>query len=155
VLIGANERAMMNEAAFIADASMLLRNTRADFALLTEVDLNDNLMTDKVGIDTDGNRWVPSNGPQEALHPASSMPMLVRFLMNEVVCTDTATGAVNEDAKALAAKGYQRECLVSVPPILGVGVGGLVVAWKVAPSPAAEVRAGLVMRTAALKYATW
>jgi hypothetical protein len=46
-------------------------------------------------------------------------------------------------------------CLVAVPPILGVGVGGLVVAWKQTPLPAAELRAGYVMKAAAMKFATW
>jgi hypothetical protein len=154
VLHKAGERVLIDDHAFLNDAPRLLRDTRSDMVLLVEMDLADNLMTDRVGMDTDGNRWVPSTYPQQALVPASSMPMLVKFLSNEVVCTDTAS-AVNEDARALAAKGFQRTCLVAVPPILGVLAGGLVVAWKTAPLPAAENRAGYVMKAAAMKFATW
>jgi hypothetical protein len=154
ILVSAHDRAVINETAFIADASRLLRDTRGDMVLLVEVELNDNLMRDRIGIDTDGNRWVPSTGPQQALHPNSSMPFLVKFLANEVVCDNTAD-TVNDDARAMAEKGYQRICVVAVPPILGVGVGMLVVAWKTSPLPAAETRAGYVMKAAALNYATW
>jgi hypothetical protein len=154
VLVRAHEHAVLNDKAFVDDAVRLLRDTRGDMVLLVEFQLTDNLMTDRVGVDTDGNRWVPSTGPQPALLPSSSMPMLVQFLANEVVCSDTAE-AVNEDARALAAKGYARLCMVAVPPILGVGVGGLVVAWRTAPLPAAEKRAGTVLKAAAMGYATW
>ncbi len=154
VLNEVNSHAALDEAAFIRDAPKLLRDTRADYALLVDVDLNDNLMTDRVGIDTDGNRWVPATGPQVALSPASSMPTLVKFLSNEVVCV-VAADALNEDVRALAVKGYQRVCMVSVPPILGVGIGGLMVAWKQALMPTNEQRVGLVMKSAALKFATW
>ena len=154
VLHDAGERAVLSEAAFIRDAPTLLRDTRGDLVMLVELQLTDNLMTDRIGIDIDGNRWVPSTQPQPALLPTSSMALLVRFLANEVVCVDTAQ-AVNDDSRALAARGYTRDCMVAVPPILGVGVGGLVVAWKQAPLPAAEVRAGYVLRTAAMKFATW
>jgi hypothetical protein len=154
VLTRAHDRAVVNEEAFTADAARLLRDTRADMALLIEVELGDNLMTDRVGVDTDGNRWVPSTGPQQALLPTSSMPLLVRFLANDVVCFDTAN-AVNDDARTLDAKGYKRACMVAVPPILGVGVGGLVVAWKTPLLATAETRAGYVMKAAAMNYATW
>jgi hypothetical protein len=154
VLSGASVHATIDDAAFVRDAPTLLRDTRSDMVMLVELQLSDNLMTDRVGIDTDGNRWVPSTGPQQALAPNSAMPLLVRFLSNDVVCSDTGS-AVNEDARALAAKGFARMCLVAVPPILGVGVGGLVVAWKQTPLPAAELRAGYVMKAAAMKFATW
>ena len=154
VLTSANTRARLDEAAFIAGVPKLLRDTRADYAMLVELDLADNLMTDHLGLDTDGNRWVPLNGPQQMLQPASAMPVLVRFLANEVVCADAAS-MINEDARALAGKGYARLCLVAVPPILGVEVGGLVVVWKQAPLPQAELRAGYAMQAAALKFATW
>ena len=154
VLVRISEHETINDTAFIADASRLLRDTRADMVMLVEMNLTDNLMTDRVGIDVDGNRWVPSTFPQQALLPESSMPLLVRFLNNEVVCNDTAH-AVNEDVHALAGKGYSRTCLVAVPPILGVGIGGLVAAWKSPLMPGAEQRAGLVLKSAAMKYATW
>lgn len=154
VLADVGHRAVLNDLAFIDGAAKLLRDTRADMAMLVELDLGDNLMHDRVGIDTDGNRWIPSTGPQQALVPASSMPILVKFLSNEPVCVD-ASAAVNEDARAMAAKGYQRLCMVAVPPIIGASVGGLVVAWKLPPLPAAEQRAGYVMRTAAMGFATW
>jgi len=154
VLTRAGELARIDDAAFIADAPRLLRDTRSDLVMLVELNVSDNLMTDRVGIDLDGNRWVPSTGPQQALVPESSMPLLVKFLANEVACVDAAH-AVNEDTRAMAAKGYQRVCLVAVPPILGVQVGGLIVAWKQPPLPAAELRAGYVMKSAAMKYAAW
>jgi hypothetical protein len=154
VLSVAGQRAVLRDETFTTDAPILLRNTRGDLALLVEVDLNDNIMTDKIGIDQDGNRWLPSTGPQEALRPESSMPLLVQFLNNEVVCADTAK-SLNGDATALSSKGYERMCMVSVPPILGIGVGALIIAWKKALPPAAEARADLVMKTAALKFASW
>ena len=154
VLTNAHTRAALNDAAFVNAAPQLLRDTRGDIALLVEVEIGDNLMHDRIGIDTDGNRWVPTTGPQQALHPDSSMPFLVKFLANEVVCSDSAE-AVNDDARALAAKGYARMCIVAVPPILGVGVGGLVVAWKQPLLPSAEQRAGYVMRAVAMNFATW
>jgi hypothetical protein len=154
VLHRASVTATLNEQAFIRDASTLLRDTRSDLVMLIELHLSDNLMIDRIGIDPDGNRWVPSTYPQQALLPESSMDLLVRFLDNEAVCSDTSR-AVNEDARALAAKGYVRDCLIAVPPILGVGVGGLVVAWKQPLLPAAELRASLAMKAAAMKFATW
>jgi hypothetical protein len=154
ILTGAGAHAQLNEGRFAEDAQRLLRDTRADMVMLVELHLSDNLMTDRIGIDPDGNRWVPSTSPQPALLPESSMALLVRFLANEVVCADTAQ-AVNEDARALAAKGFVRDCMVAVPPILGVGVGGVLAAWKHAPTPAAEQRAGVALRTAAMKFATW
>jgi hypothetical protein len=154
ILHGANERVELDSAAFLRGADRLLRDTRADYALLVEMHLEDNIMIDRVGIDQDGNRWVPSNGPQQALVPESSMPIVVRFLDNEVTCADAAQ-TFNEDMRAMAAKGYTRVCIVAVPPILGVEVGGLALAWKQALSPAAEAKAKLAMKTAALKFATW
>jgi hypothetical protein len=147
-------KAKINEEDFIDDAPRLLRDTRADLVLLVEMQLSDNLMTDRVGIDPDGNRWVPSTYPQQALLPSSSMPLLVMFLANQVICTNTAE-LVNEDALALSARGYVRSCLVAVPPILGVEVGGLVAAWKTPLTPAAEQRAGYALKAAAMKFATW
>jgi lipopolysaccharide export LptBFGC system permease protein LptF len=82
------------------------------------------------------------------------MPVVVKFLANEVVCTDM-TNLSNEEMRILAAKGYKRICLVSVPPILGVTVGGLLVAWNEPLLPAAEQRAELAMKAAALKFAIW
>ena len=155
ILTSAHVRAMLNEQEFLADAPQLLRVTRADYALLVELDLNDNIMEDRVGIDVDGNRWVTSTGPQEALKPTSSMALLVRFLNNDLICTDTSVGVSNEDALVLGQKGYVRTCMIAVPPILGVGVGGLLLAWKTRPLPAAEVKAGYAMKAAALKFATW
>ena len=154
VLTDAHKHASLNEAAFINDAAKLLRDTRGDMALLVEIEISDNLMLDRIGIDTDGNRWVPSTGPQQALQPTSSMPLLVKFLANEVVCADT-TEAINDDARAMATRGYTRFCMVAVPPILGVGVGGLVVAWKHPLLAASEQRAGYVMKAAAMTFATW
>jgi hypothetical protein len=154
VLVQAHTHAVLNDKAFADDAARLLRDTRGDMVLLVEFQLSDNLMTDRVGIDTDGNRWVPSTGPQQALLPSSSMPFLVAFLANEVVCSDAET-AVNEDARALAVKGFTRICMVAVPPILGVSVGAVVVAWKQSPLPAAEKRAGYVLKAAAMSYASW
>jgi len=154
VLVRAGEVARLDDKAFIADAPRLLRDTRSDLVMLVALNVSDNVLTDVVGIDEDGNRWVPSTGPQQALVPESSMPWLVKFLSNEVVCVNT-TAAVNEDSRALAAKGYQRSCWLAVPPILGVQVGGLVVAWKQPPLPAAEQRAGYVMKAAAMRYASW
>jgi hypothetical protein len=154
VLTNAHTHAALSDAAFVSDAARVLRDTRSDMVLLVEFQLSDNLMTDRVGIDTDGNRWVPSTGPQQALLPTSSMPFLVQFLGNEVVCSDTAT-AVNEDARALSAKGFERICMVAVPPILGVSVGALVAAWKQPLLPAAEKRAGYVLKSAAMSFATW
>ena len=147
-------RAALREDTFTADAARLLRDTRGDLALLIELKLGDNLMIDRVGIDRDGNRWIPSTGPQAALLPDSSMPFLVHFLANETVCLDTAAGK-SEDIAALAAKGYQRMCMVSIPPILGATLGALVVAWRGPLPPVSEGRIGLVMRSAALSYATW
>jgi hypothetical protein len=154
VLNSIGDLAKLNDTAFIADAPRLLRDTRGDLAILVDLDLNDNLMTDRVGIDADGNRWVPSVGPQQALMSNASMPLLVRFLANEVVCSDTAQ-AVNDDMQLLSHKGYPRACLVAVPPVLGVGVGGLVVAWRQPLLPAVETRAALVMKSAAMRYASW
>ena len=78
-------KAEINQDEFIEDAPRLLRDTKADMALLVELQLSDNLMTDRVGIDPDGNRWVPSTYPQQALLPSSSMPLLVQFLSNQVI----------------------------------------------------------------------
>ena len=147
-------QAEINQEAFIEDAPRLLRDTRADMVLLVELQLSDNLMTDRVGIDPDGNRWVPSTYPQQALMPSSSMPLLVMFLANQVICSNTSE-LVNEDSTALAAKGFTRTCFVAVPPILGVEVGGLLAAWKTPLMPAAEQRAGYALKAAAMKYATW
>jgi hypothetical protein len=154
ILVTAGTATQLNEAAFIADAPRLLRETRADYAMLVETNLLDNVMTEKAGIDTDGSRWVPTIGAQQILVPASSMALLVKFLANEVVCMDTAT-AVNVDSRALAAKGFARLCFLAVPPILGVNAGALVVAWHTPLLEEAEYRAGIAMKSAALKFATW
>lgn len=154
ILHNAHAHAELDSPAFLRDVDKLLRDTKADYALLLELHLDDNLIIDRVGIDRDGNRWIPSSGAQQALLPQSSMPVAVQFLANAVVCID-ASRALNEDMKAMAAKGYQRICLVSVPPILGVSVGGLALAWSQPLPPAAEARAKLAMTAAAMKFATW
>lgn len=139
---------------FVRDADQLLRDTRSDVAVLIELHLTDNVAIDRVGFTRDGLRWVPIEGPQEALSPDGSTALLVRFLKNEVVCFDLSAAA-SEDSKAMFAAGYTRACLVQVPPVLGVGVGGLMIGWKSALIPAAEHRAGLVMTAAAMKFAVW
>ena len=141
-------------ARFARDADTLLRDTRGDVAVLIELHLVDNISIDRIGFDRDGNRWVPIDGPQQAIAPDGSTAMIARFLRNEVICFDTQ-GAVTEEARALLASGYTRACLVSVPPIIGVGVGGLLVAWKMALVPSIEARASIVMSSAAMKFATW
>jgi len=154
VLTRVGTTAALDEAAFVAEAPRLLRETKADFAMLVELNLDDNLMTERVGMDADGNRWIPTIGPQRALEPASSMPILVKFLSNEVACQDTAD-AVSIDGIALAQRGYVRLCLVAVPPILGINVGALALAWFVALSRVGEDRASIAMKSAALRFATW
>jgi hypothetical protein len=154
ILHKAHEQAELDSPVFLRDADRLLRDTRADYALLIETNINDNILVDRVGVDRDGNRWIPSSGPQQALLPESSMPLVVKFLNNEVACVN-AGEALNEDMKAMAVKGYRRVCLVAVPPILGVAVGGLALAWIQPLQPAAEERAALAMKAAALKFATW
>lgn len=147
-------KSSLNVEAFVEEAPRLLRDTRGDLVLLVEIKLIDNLMIDRIGIDPDGNRWVPSTGPQQFLLPGSNMQWLVQFLANDVVCIDMAT-ALNEDAKALAARGYVRGCIVAVPPILGVNAGALAVAWKQVPTEVVETRAGYALRAAALRFASW
>lgn len=139
---------------FVRDADQLLRDTRGDVAVLIELHLTDNVSIDRIGIDRDGTRWVPVEGPQPALSYDSAMPFVVRFLRNETVCFDTDK-AVSEDARSLLASGYKRGCVVSVPPVLGVGVGALLIAWKVPLLASAETRAGIAMSSAAMKFATW
>jgi hypothetical protein len=154
ILHNADKTAQLNKRAFINDAPRLLRDTRADYAMLVALALADNVMTEEAGIDTDGNHWIPTTGPQQILTPASSMPVLVRFLSDDVVCMDTAA-AVNLDSRMLASKGYSRICFVGVPPILGVSAGGLVLAWRTRLLEEAEYRAGIAMKSAAMKLATW
>ena len=154
ILHRAGERAELDSPAFLRTADKLLRDTRADYALLIELHLDDNLMIDRVGIDADGNRWIPSSGAQQALVPESSMPLVVKLLANEVVCEDVSRG-LNDDFKAMAAKGYIRVCIVTVPPILGVTVGALALAWFQALLPNAEAKAKLTMQQTAMKLATW
>jgi len=154
ILTSANTRAELDEKAFLQAGPRLLRDTRADMAMLVSLQLSDNVMTDIIGLDLDGNNWVPTTSPQQALLPESSMPFLVQFLANEVVCLDS-NRAVNEDMRVLSAKGYERLCLVAVPPIIGISVGGLMVAWKTPLMPASEQRASYAMKAAAMKFATW
>jgi hypothetical protein len=154
VLHKVNDRAELNSTAFLRDADKLLRDTRGDYALLIELHLIDNIIIDRVGVDRDGNRWIPSAGAQQALMPESSMPIVVQLLSNDAVCLDVSK-TYNDDMKALQAKGYQRVCMVMVPPILGVSVGGLVLAWIQPLLPAAEAKAKLTMTAAAMRFATW
>jgi hypothetical protein len=154
VLHKVNDRAELNSTAFLRDADKLLRDTRGDYALLVELHIVDNIIIDRVGVDRDGNRWIPSAGAQQALVPESSMPILVQLLGNDAVCLDVSK-TFNDDMKALQAKGYQRVCMVLVPPILGVSVGGLVLAWFQPLLPAAEAKAKLTMISAAMRFASW
>ena len=154
VLHKVNDRAEINSAAFLRDADKLLRDTRGDYALLVELHLIDNIIIDRVGVDRDGNRWIPSAGAQQALMPESSMPIVVQLLANDAVCLDVSK-TFNDDMKAMLAKGYQRVCMVMVPPILGVSVGGLILAWFQPLLPAAEAKAKLTMTAAAMRFATW
>jgi len=154
VLHKVNNQAELDSPAFLRDADRLLRDTRADYALLIELHLIDNIIIDRVGVDRDGNRWIPSSGAQQALVPESSMPIVVSLLANEVVCVDTDR-TFNDDMKMLATKGYKRLCMVMVPPILGVSVGGLVLAWVQPLLPQVEAKAKLTMTASAMKFATW
>ena len=135
-------------------AELLLRETKGDLAVLAELNLNDNISVDRIGIDRNGVRWVPIEGPQPALYPGSSMQKVITFLQNDVVCANTDEGA-NEDFHAMYVAGFVRACIVAVPPILGVTVGALVVAWKTAPLAAAEQRAGIALTKAAMTFAKW
>jgi hypothetical protein len=154
VLDGVQSHARFDDDAFIADAPRLLRDVHADLAMLVSVNLRDNLLADRIGITSEGNRWVPTYAPQVALSEASHMPRLVAFLANETVCANAAE-SYNDDARELTKFGYVRICMIAVPPLLGVSLGGLIVAWKIAPTPSAEQRAHVVIRAAALKYADW
>jgi len=154
VLHKVNDRAEINSAAFLRDADKLLRDTRGDYALLVELHLIDNIIIDRVGVDRDGNRWIPSSGPQQALVPESSMPIVVQLLSNDAVCLDIGK-TFNDDMKMLASKGYERVCMVLVPPILGVSVGALVLAWFQPLTPQAEAKAKIAMIAAAMRFATW
>lgn len=144
----------LNVEGFVEEAPRLLRDTRGDLVLLVEIKLIDNLVVDRIGIDPDGNRWVPNTAPQQFLLSTSSMDWFVKFLANEVVCASTAE-AVNEDAKVLFARGYVWGCLVSVPPILGVHAGAVAVAWKQRPTELIEMRASYALKAAALRFASW
>ena len=147
-------RPVLDVAKFKKGAEKLLRDTKSDVTVLAELDLNENLAVDRVGIDRDGNFWVPIEGPQPALYPDTDMTAVIRFLHNEVVCGDTK-GRASADLQALAAAGYPRACFVAVPPVLGTSVGALLVAWRVALSLPAEQRAGIVLTTAAMTFANW
>lgn len=144
----------LDVARFVRDAGALLRDTRGDAVILLELRLADNIAIDRAGFDRDGHPYLPVPGPQLAISPAGNMATLVRFLRNEVVCLDTAQSPIDE-ARALLAAGYVRACAVEVPPVLGVGVGALLIAWKTTPPPSAETRAGLVMTQAAMTFASW
>jgi hypothetical protein len=146
--------ATLNTARFVKGVSTLLRETHGDVAVLAELHLTDNVLIDRVGFTRDDVLWVPIEGPQVAIFVGADTALLARFLRQEVVCRDTAESA-SEELKALAVNGYTRACMVEVPPVLGVGVGALLVAWKAALSPAAEARAGLSMSAEAMKLASW
>jgi hypothetical protein len=154
VLRGPITVATLDVVRFTRDVGALLHETRADVAVLAEVHLTDNIVIDRVGFTRDNVLWVPIEGPQPAILPGGDTSLIARFLANEVICMDTSK-AVNEEAKALHAAGYTRVCMVQVPPVLGVGVGALIVAWKVALDPNAELRAGLSMSSQSMKLATW
>lgn len=147
-------RPVLNIEAFVAGADKLLRDTRADITVLAELNLNANIIVDRIGIDRNGVRWIPIEGPQPALYPGSDMSIVIKFLRNEVVCGDTRDRP-SADMSALYAAGYMRVCLVVVPPVLGSSVGVLMLGWKDALMPAVEDRSETVMLTYALKFATW
>lgn len=142
--------------AFEMDVDQLLRETRADLAYLAELKIIDNTMIERSGYTRDGHPYVPTPGPSTALTAGTSMNLLVRFLRNEVVCFGIGPDSSQEEQRQLAKQGYVRECVVAVPPILGVQVGLLVVVWREALPIETEQRAASVaITTAAMKFATW
>ena len=155
ILTNRNEQQpMLQVDRFTKDAGKLLQDTRGDVTVLIAVHLVDNISDDRMGYDRYGHVWIPVDGPRPIISPDGSSALLVKFLRNEVVCVDTISSP-NEEAVAMAKEGYMRACIVMVPPVLGVGVGALVVGWKEPLKPELEMRAGYVMSSAAMKFATW
>jgi len=141
---------------FIETVPQLLRDIGAYGALLVEINLTDNISIVRAGFDRDGSGWVPLAGPHAAITEQIDQTLLVKFLRNEPVCADISVNSKNFEVAAAARKyGLTYACIVQVPPIIGVMVGGLFVAWTERPDTVTEEQAKIRMTQAALKYAIW
>lgn len=143
---------------FTRDVPRLLRDTHSDVAMLAELKLANNTATDLIGFDSDGKPWLPLPGPRlvfdSDFEPATSTAF-AQFMMNHPVCFDVSVDSKSVERQAEAALGIKRACIVAVPPIIGVLIGGLYVGWKQPPLPALERKATAAMLDAAMRYATW
>ena len=80
----------------------------------------------------------------------------MKFLRNEAFCFEISSGNKNPEVTVAARKyGVTYACMVAVPPIIGVLVGGLTVTWRERPDQIAEDQAKIQITQAALKYAVW
>jgi hypothetical protein len=142
--------------AFTQAAPVIIRDAHAFGVMLLEVRLSDNVAIVRDGLDKDGHVWIPLGGPHPAISEQTDPAFLVKFLRNEPTCFSVNPGTPNAEGAAAAAR-YQivRLCMIQVPPLFGVMVGALVIAWQEPPDLTTEAQAKLVMEDHAMRLAVW
>jgi len=139
---------------FLDEAPRVLRETGADIAVLTEFRLFDNIAISRAGVTRDGSDPHLLEGPHDALTETLDPHLLIRFLRNEVACF-ALVHVGNAEVQRRLKDGITYGCIVEVPPIVNVSVGGLFLGWKQKPDDETARRTEVIMTDAAFRFAIW
>jgi hypothetical protein len=137
------------------DAVSLLTSTRGDVTQLLSADLVSNVAQYVAGFDRNGQSWQISPLPRSIIDEGVSVADVVKLIEGTPFCLDVSVDDRLPQHRAFAEAGILRGCIVGVPPVLGVLVGALFVGWKQPLPEHDEYGALQLMRSEAMKLATW
>jgi hypothetical protein len=123
--------------------------------ILSELRLVDNIAISRSGLAREGDHLELVEGPHEAVGETLDPKLLIEFLRNDPVCFALDRELSNAEAAAQYRRGIRYGCVVAVPPIVGVTIGGLFLGWRTQPLPGLQRRAQVIMSDAAISFAVW
>ena len=135
-------------------AARLIFETGADLVVLAEISARSNLIKNIDGVKRGEPGWEPQKNPRPLFASLRDPVAVVELIEGRVSCRDISLQDGAEEQE-LARLGLRRRCYLAVPPLLGMVVGGIEIAWAVPPPAEREAGAGRLLYQAATELATW
>jgi hypothetical protein len=134
-------------------ATQILNDTKADIIQLAEISLSNNLIRNIAAFRRDVPNWHPQTNPRPIFYANRDPQFVIDLIEGKPICQNLPDG--NEDETTLAALGMRRRCFIAVPPVLGLLVGGVMLAWREPLSAEAEAGAARELYQIATELASW
>jgi hypothetical protein len=140
---------------FQQNAIPLLKQLHADAIELLQVNLEANVIDYIDGYDSDGNRFMSTGLPAPLIVESMDTRDFIQLIQGDTVCGDIKQDEARTGLRADFARGMRRYCIISVPPVATVWIGLLYVAWRDALPVDQKFGAKQLMRTQAMRFASW